>query len=49
MFSFVLGAGDRLFGDTSDKTALRRLDVRPVGTSLLHVRYEVIGNAVDEG
>ena len=43
VFPFVLGAGDRLFGETSDKTLLRRLEVRVVGTSLLHVRYEVVG------
>lgn len=42
VFPFVLGAGDRLFGETTDKTSLRRLGVWPLGTSLLHVRYEVL-------
>ena len=44
VFPFVLGAGDRLFGETSDKTSLRLLDSRPVGDSLVHLRYAVVRN-----
>ncbi len=38
----VLGAGERLFGDTTDKTSLRRLEVRSLGESLAYVAYEVV-------
>jgi dihydrofolate reductase len=41
VFPFVLGAGERLFGETSDKRSLRLLGARPVGESLVHLRYEV--------
>lgn len=39
---FVLGAGERLFGETSDKTSLRLLDNRTLGTGLVFVTYEVV-------
>jgi dihydrofolate reductase len=45
VFPFVLGSGERLFGDTSEKTSLRLLGVQPVGTSLVHLRYEVVRTA----
>ena len=45
VFPFVLGSGQRLFGDTSEKTALRLLGVQPVGASLVHLRYEVVRQA----
>jgi dihydrofolate reductase len=45
VFPFVLGTGERLFGDTSDKTSLRLLAVQPVGASLAHLRYEVVRQA----
>lgn len=45
VFPFVLGSGERLFGDTSDKTSLRLLGVQPVGASLVHLRYEVVRQA----
>jgi dihydrofolate reductase len=41
VFPFVLGAGERLFGETSDKTGLRPLDVRTVGDRLVLLTYEV--------
>ena len=38
----VLGAGKRVFGDTTDKTSLRLLDARTVGESLAYLAYEVV-------
>ncbi len=42
VYPAVLGAGDRLFGETSDKTPLRRLESRTIGNGLAYLRYEVI-------
>ena len=41
VFPAVLGSGERLFGETSDKTSLRRLESRPIGDGLAYLRYEV--------
>jgi dihydrofolate reductase len=41
VFPFVLGTGDRLFGETSQKKSMRLRGARPVGDSLVHLRYEV--------
>jgi dihydrofolate reductase len=41
---FVLGAGARLFGETSQK-CFRLLDTRPVGTSLASLTYEAVRRA----
>jgi dihydrofolate reductase len=38
----VLGVGERLFGETRDKTSLRLLDSRTVGASLAHLSYELV-------
>src|SRR5215471_13910377 len=40
VFPVVLGAGDRLFGETCDKKPLRLLDSRTIGDGLVYVRYE---------
>ncbi|HEY4277059.1 MAG TPA: dihydrofolate reductase family protein [Conexibacter sp.] len=45
VFPFVLGVGDRLFGDMSDKASLRRLSVQPLGAGLVYTRYEVVRTA----
>src|SRR3954470_11881942 len=45
VFPVVLGAGERLFGDTSDKKSVRLVGTRPVGESLAHLRYEVVREA----
>lgn len=42
VYPAVLGAGDRLFGETSDRTSLRRLESRTIGNGLAYLRYEVI-------
>jgi dihydrofolate reductase len=45
VYPFVLGAGERLFGATSDKKAVRLLDARTVGDSLAYLTYEVVREA----
>ncbi|HEX9230524.1 MAG TPA: dihydrofolate reductase family protein, partial [Jatrophihabitantaceae bacterium] len=45
VYPFVLGAGERLFGDTSDKKSIRPLNARIVGDSLVYLTYEVVRNA----
>ena len=40
VFPVALGAGERLFGETSDKRALRLIDTRAIGTGLVHLTYE---------
>jgi dihydrofolate reductase len=42
VFPVVLGAGERLFGETSDKTTKRLLDARTVGDALANVSYETV-------
>jgi dihydrofolate reductase len=42
VYPFVLGAGERLFGETSDKTSVRPLATRTVGDSLVHLTYEIV-------
>jgi len=37
VYPFVLGAGDRLFGETSDKKSIRPLNTRTVGDSLVYL------------
>ncbi len=45
VFPVVLGAGERLFGETSDKKSLRRLDAKAVGHHLSRITYEVVRGA----
>ena len=45
VFPFVLGTGERLFGETSEKKSMRLVGSRPVGESLAHLRYEVVREA----
>jgi dihydrofolate reductase len=40
IFPVVLGAGDRLFGETSDKSPMSPVRVQPVGDSLVLLTYE---------
>jgi dihydrofolate reductase len=42
VYPFVLGAGERLFGETSDKVPLRLVANRTVGDSLSYVTYQVV-------
>lgn len=42
VFPVVLGVGDRLFGEMSDKKSLRLLSATPVGENLSHVAYAIV-------
>jgi dihydrofolate reductase len=45
IFPVVLGAGERLFGATSDKKSLRLLDTRTVGDGVAYLTYELVREA----
>jgi dihydrofolate reductase len=45
IYPVVLGAGERLFGETRDKRSMRLLDNRIVGDGLALVTYEVVRDA----
>jgi len=47
VYPFVLGAGERLFGEISDKVPLRLIANRTVGDSLPYVTYQVVRAASD--
>ncbi|HET8874394.1 MAG TPA: dihydrofolate reductase family protein, partial [Gaiellaceae bacterium] len=42
MFPVVLGAGERLFGETSDKEPLRLVDTQTVEGDVVFLTYEVV-------
>jgi dihydrofolate reductase len=42
VFPVVLGAGDRLFGDTSAQKPMRLLGTRTIGAGLVFVTYELV-------
>jgi dihydrofolate reductase len=45
MYPVVLGAGLRLFGETSDKKPMRLADVKTIGDGLVHLTYRPIRDA----
>jgi dihydrofolate reductase len=45
VFPVVLGAGTRLFGETSDKKPIRLVDSRTVGDGLAFLTYEIVRDA----
>ena len=45
VYPVVLGAGERLFGETGDKKTIRPLNARTVGDSLVYLTYEVVRRA----
>jgi len=45
VFPVVLGAGERLFGEPSDKKPLHLLDTRTVGDGLAFLTYELVREA----
>src|SRR5215831_5708665 len=45
LFPVVLGAGERLFGETSDKKPMRLVDARTIGDGLVFLTYELIRDA----
>jgi dihydrofolate reductase len=42
IFPVVLGAGERLFGETSDKKAMRLIDIQTVEGGITYLIYEVV-------
>jgi dihydrofolate reductase len=45
IFPVVLGAGERLFGETNDKKPMRLLEARTVGDGLAYLTYEMVREA----
>jgi dihydrofolate reductase len=45
VFPVVLGAGERLFGETSDKKAMRLVDTQTVGDGIAILTYERVRDA----
>jgi len=45
IYPVVLGVGERLFTETSDKKPMRLIDIRAVGDSLAYLAYEVVRDA----
>ena len=45
VFPVVLGAGERLFGDTSDKKPMRLMNTQTVGDGLAFLTYELVRDA----
>jgi dihydrofolate reductase len=45
VFPVVLGAGERLFGETSDKKPMRLLNTRTIGDGLAFLTYELVREA----
>jgi dihydrofolate reductase len=45
IYPVVLGAGERLFGETSDKKPMRLADTRTVGDGLAYLTYELVRDA----
>jgi dihydrofolate reductase len=44
-FPFVLGAGERLFGETGDQKPMRLVDTRTVGNGLVLLTYQPVRDA----
>jgi dihydrofolate reductase len=42
VYPFVLGAGKRLFGETSDSKPMRLVQTRTLGEALVHLTYELV-------
>ena len=47
VFPVVLGAGQRLFGETSGQKPFRLIDTRTVGEGLISLTYELVRDAED--
>jgi dihydrofolate reductase len=45
IYPVVLGAGERLFGQTSDKKPMRLINTRSVGKDLAYLTYELVRDA----
>ena len=42
VFPVVLGAGERLFGETSDKKPMRLVGTKTIGDGLVFLTYELV-------
>jgi len=42
VFPVMLGAGERLFGETADSTPTRLLETRTVGEGLAYLTYKIV-------
>ena len=42
VFPVVLGAGERLFGETSDMKPMRLVNTRTIGDGLAYLTYELV-------
>jgi len=45
IFPVVLGAGERLFGETSDTKPLRLVDTQTLGDGIAYLTYELVREA----
>jgi dihydrofolate reductase len=45
VFPVVLGAGERFFGQSSDKKPMRLLGARTIGEGLAYLSYELVHEA----
>jgi dihydrofolate reductase len=45
IFPVVLGAGERLFGETSNKKPMRLVDTKTIGDDLVYLTYQPVPNA----
>jgi dihydrofolate reductase len=45
VYPVVLGAGERLFGETSDKKPMRLVDIRTIGDGLAFLTYMFVRDA----
>jgi len=45
VFPVVLGAGERLFGETSDKKPMRLVDTKTIGDGLAYLTFELVRGA----
>jgi len=49
VFPVVLGAGDRFFGETSDKKPMRLVETKTIGEGLAFLTYELVRDAKQPG
>jgi dihydrofolate reductase len=45
VFPVVLGAGERLFSETTDQKPMRLLDAKTIGDGLAYLTYEMVQEA----
>jgi dihydrofolate reductase len=45
VFPVVLGAGERLFGESGDQTPMRLVETKAIGEGLVHLTYEFVREA----